>query len=83
MTEAGGGGAVKVFADRRVRDGNERVGTFGEAFASELSNAVFCDYVLDHMTGRHYAGAFREHRLYLGDALLRHGRYRYECLAAL
>ena len=82
MAEAGCGGAVKIFANRRVRDGDEGAGTLGEAFASELGYAVFCDYVLDHMTGRHYAGAFCEHRLYLRHALFSHGRNRYERLAA-
>ena len=82
VAEAGGRGAVKLLAHRRVGDGDERAGTLDEALASELRYAVLCDDVLDHVAGGHDAGAFGEDRLDLGDPLFGHGRYGYECLAA-
>ena len=51
MAEAGGGGTVEVFADRRVGDGDEGTGTLGEALAAEGGDAVFGHDVLHEMAG--------------------------------
>lgn len=63
VAEAGGGGTVEVFADRRVGDGDEGTGTLGEAFAAEGGDAVFGHDVLDEVAGSHDAGAFSEDRI--------------------
>ena len=82
MAEAGGRGAVELFAHRRVGDGDERAGAFDEALASELGDAVLRDDVLDHVSGSHDSCTLSEDRLDLRDTLLRHGWDGYECLAA-
>ena len=82
MAEAGGGGTVEVFADRRVGDGDEGTGTLGEAFAAEGGDAVFGHDVLDKVAGGDNAGAFSEDRIDLRAAFFRHGRDGDEGLAA-
>ena len=71
IAEAFAGGAFEIFADRRMSYGDKGACALHQGLAPEFSHSVLCDYVLDHMTGRHYAGAFREHRLYQADWLLR------------
>lgn len=83
VAEARSGGAVELFANRRVSDGDERACTLRKAFAAELRHSVFSDDVLHHMTRGDNSGTLRKHRLYLGYALLRHRRDGNECLSAL